>query len=84
MSVARQRRKSVRKISAIALDSTAVLATDIDAVDNMRSGMIAAPRKVVVTERVSIKRTFSAPRIDMGEYSPCSTHALEAVKYLAG
>lgn len=52
----------------------AVLATSITAQDNMRVGITVAPRKVVVTERVSISRVFTAPRLDMGEYSPVPTH----------
>ena len=63
---------------------TSVLATGLHAQDNMRVGMIEAPRKVMVTERISIKRQFNAPRIEMGEYSPCSTHALEMDKRAQG
>ena len=51
-----------------------VLATSMDARDNMRVGITVAPRKVVATERVSISRVFTAPRLDMGEYSPVPTH----------
>ena len=87
MSVARQRARSARKIaakrSALAGNSQ-VLATGTGEQDNMRVGMIEAPRKVIVTERVSIKRTFNAPRIDMGEYSPVSTHQLELEKQRKG
>ena len=58
-----------------------VLATSMDARDNMRVGMTVAPRKVVVTERESIARKFTAPRLDMGEYAPVSTHNVEMAKY---
>lgn len=84
MSVARQRERSARKLAAkrsLLAGNSEVLATLSGEQDNMRVGMIEAPRKVIVTERVSIKRTFNAPRLDMGEYSPVSTHQLELEKY---
>lgn len=83
MSVARQRRKSARKVSAVVLDSTALLST-VTQRDNVRVGITVAPRKVMVTPRVSISRKFVAPRIDMGEYTPVSTHAVEMDKYTQG
>lgn len=72
--------KSAKPRKRYPVNPADVLATSLDSQDNMRVGMIEAPRKVIVTERVSIKRTFNAPRIEMGEYSPCSTHALEMDK----
>lgn len=71
MSVARQRRKSARKVSAVKLDPTAILSTS-DQRDNVVTGTREI-REVRVTQRVSIKRQFNAPRIDMGEYSPVAT-----------
>lgn len=56
------------------------LSTGLDARDNVRVGTREV-REVRVTQRVSIKRTFNAPRLDMGEYSPVSTHALELDKH---
>lgn len=62
------------------VDPTHVLASSLTANDNMRVGVTVAPRKVVATERVSISRTFAAPRFDMGEYSPTATHVNELLK----
>jgi len=36
--------------------------------------------KVMASPRPSIKMPFAAPRIEMGEYTPVSTHSLEAEK----
>ena len=74
--------KSAKPRKRIPVNPVDVLATGLHQQDNMRVGMTVAPRKVVVTERVSISRKFTAPRIDMGEYSPCSTHAVEMDKRL--
>lgn len=61
------------------VNPTDVLATDIDARDNMRVG-IQVVRNVRVTDRPSIRAKFTAPRNDMGEYSPVATHASEYEK----
>lgn len=63
---------------------TSVLATGLHESDNMRVGMTVAPRKVMVTARKPISRKFVAPRIEMGEYTPVSTHAVEMDKYTQG
>ena len=60
-----------------------ILSTPLDARDNVRTG-IREIREVRATERVSIKRQFNAPRLDMGEYSPVSTHQLELEKFRKG
>lgn len=81
MSVARQRRKSAKRIAQTNLsnDPTAILSTGIDARDNVICG-IREIREARVTERVSIKRTFNAPRIEMGEYTPVATVYVELDK----
>ena len=73
--------KSAKPRKRYPVNPVDVLATSMDARDNMRVGMIAAPRKVIVTERESIARKFTAPRLDMGEYAPVSTHNVEMAKY---
>lgn len=60
-----------------------VLATSLDARDNMFVGTREV-REVRVTQRVSIKRPFNAPRIEMGEYSPVSTLSAEQDKRRKG
>ena len=60
-----------------------VLATGLDARDHVVVG-VREVREVRVTQRVSIKRTFNAPRIEMGEYSPVSTLAAEQDKRRKG
>lgn len=72
--------KSAKPRKRYPVNPVDVLATSMDARDNMRVGMIAAPRKVLVTERESIARQFTAPRLDMGEYVPVSTHNVEMEK----
>jgi len=76
---ARQRNDLKRRIAfnaAAGNDPTHILGT---------SGGFAAPMwqsgtKVMASARPSIKMPFAAPRIDMGEYTPVSTHSLEAEK----
>ena len=80
MSVARQRRRSAKRIAnGASKNPVAILATDIDANDNIVVGTREI-REVRVTERVSIKRTFDAPRIEMGEYTPVRTVDIELDK----
>lgn len=84
MSVSRQMARSARKTNAKRdrlAGSTNVLATGVFEQDNMRVGLISAARKVTVTDRPTIRARFTAPRIDMGEYTPVSTHATELYKY---
>ena len=73
--------KSAKPRKRYPVNPADVLATSLDARDNMRVGMTVAPRKVVATARVSISRVFAAPRLDMGEYAPVSTHNVEMAKY---
>lgn len=82
MSARKNRERAARKARR-GRNPVAVLATDLMANDRI-TARIGEVREVRVTQRVSIKRTFNAPRIEMGEYSPVSTHALESVKGTQG
>lgn len=61
-----------------------LFSTGIDANDGLVGRGLPSTRETRVTERVSIKMPFAAPRLDMGEYSPVSTNATEAEKNLQG
>lgn len=80
VSKAKRRKQSANIIAARRTNNpTSVIATGDG--DRMRTGNVVAPRKVLVTARVSIKQRFTAPRHDMGEYVPVSTHNAELAKY---
>jgi RNase P protein component len=76
-------KRSAKRIAAkrnMLAGTPAVLATGLMANDNMRVGITVAPRKVIATQRESIKHTFAAVRLDMGEYQQTSTHIQEMQK----
>lgn len=79
ISNAKRRKQSANIIAARKTSNpTSVIATGDG--DNMRTGMVSV-RNVMATSRESIKQVFTAPRLDMGEYAPVSTHNVEMAKY---